>query len=241
MPTPCIRRSPPIPENLGFPVTPAPIEPDWGPLKRYTEQCTEKTYHQAVAAAEWLYAYMRSVEGGPQSLSCRALERVPPALWPSPPLTLQLVKSYLGSQILAWENVRMAALEGDWTLIQVGYNRQTDMVAARMQQNPTRRKFIAWAVNYLREQNNEEITKNELLDAWNAIPSATRRTMLCVSKVPKCETYFGKRCGVKLTMEELWQRVALEVPEISPAPSQADGAQESGGDGYTGEAGTGEE
>ena len=148
MPTPCIRRSPPIPENLGFPVTPAPIEPNWGPLKRYTEQCTEKTYHQAVAAAEWLYAYMRSVEGGPALLTSRALQHVPPALWPRPPLTLQRVKSYLGSQILAWENVRMAALEGDWTLIQVGYNRQTDMVAARMQQNPTRRKFSAWAVNY---------------------------------------------------------------------------------------------
>ena len=84
MPTPCIRRIPPIPENPVIPVTPAPIEPSWGPLKRYTEQCTEKTYHQAVAAAKWLYDHMRSTEGGPASLSTRALDRVPNAQGPSP-------------------------------------------------------------------------------------------------------------------------------------------------------------
>ncbi len=54
MPMPCTGQ-PPITENPVIPFTPAPIEPSWGPLKRYTIQCTEKTYHQAVAAARWLY------------------------------------------------------------------------------------------------------------------------------------------------------------------------------------------
>jgi hypothetical protein len=164
---------------------------------------------------------------------------LPHAQLPSPPLTIKLIRSYPACQILAWVNVKMAALAGDWTLIQVGYHRQTAVVAARMDQNPIRRKFIEWAVDYLRVRGNEEITQIALLEAWTAIPIETRGTLLGTPRVPIPELYFQVRCGVKLTMAEL-RKLALEVPEISPAPSQADGAQESGGDGYIGEVGTGE-
>jgi hypothetical protein len=113
----------------------------------------------------------------------------------------------------------MAALAGDRTLIQAGYFRNTDVVAARMEQNPTRRKFIAWAVDYLRERGNEEITHIALLQAWHAIPIETRCALLDTPREnpPKPDIYFADRCGVKLTMAELWKR-ALEVPAISPAP-----------------------
>ena len=85
---------PPIPEL-------APIEPQWGPLKRYTAGMTWKTYEKAVQAARWLYDQMRSAPGGPASLTVRALDLVPESEWPSPPLTIQKIKSYLGGQILA--------------------------------------------------------------------------------------------------------------------------------------------
>jgi hypothetical protein len=85
---------PPIPEL-------APIEPSWGPLKRYTDGMKWETYDKAVKAARWLYDQMRSAAGGPASLTVSALDLVPESEWPSPPLTIQNIKSYLGGQILA--------------------------------------------------------------------------------------------------------------------------------------------
>ena len=75
------------------------------------------TYLKAVDAAKWLYEQMRSAAGGPASLTIRALDFVPESEWPSPPLIIQKIKSYLGSPILAWENVKNSALARDWTLI----------------------------------------------------------------------------------------------------------------------------
>ena len=181
---------------------------------------TWKTYEKAVKAARWLYGQMWSAAGGPASLTVRALDLVPESEWPSPPLTIQNIKSYLGGQTLAWENVKMSALAEDFTLIQIGYFRNTDVVATRAQRNPTRQRFIAWAVDYIRQRRGiQEITQRVLLQAWNAIPAETRITLLDTprKKPPQPEIWFITHCGVKLTMEELWKR-ALEVPEISPAP-----------------------
>ncbi len=143
MPTPCTWQ-PAIPD------APSPIEPTWGPLKRYTEQCSFKTYNRVVAAAEWLFQHMLKTEGGPAACTVRALDDETVAQSPSEPLTIKLMKSYLGCQFSAWENVRMAALANDWTLIQVEYYRHTNVVAARMDRNPTRVNFIAWFIDKTR-------------------------------------------------------------------------------------------
>ncbi len=69
MPTPCTWQ-PAIPDPL------SPIEPSWGPLKRYTEQFSFKTYNQVVSAAKWLFDHIRKTEGGPASCTVRALDRL---------------------------------------------------------------------------------------------------------------------------------------------------------------------
>ena len=118
---------PPIPEL-------APIEPQWGPLKRYTAGMTWKTYEKAVKAARWLYGQMWSAAGGPASLTVRALDLVPESEWPSPPLTMQNIKSYLGGQIGLGEREDVGTSRGfypDTDRVFSEYGRGCDQGAAK--------------------------------------------------------------------------------------------------------------
>ena len=117
------------------------IEPSWGPLKRYTRECTRCTYLKVEPAAKWLFEYMQSTEGGPTSCTVRALGTCGKCDGGSIALkTITIIQGYVASHYLSWENVRMAALAADWTLIQGGYNRNKELVETRMEKNPSRRK-----------------------------------------------------------------------------------------------------
>ncbi len=44
------------------------------------------------------------------------------------------------------ENIRQAALAGNFTLIHIGYYRNEEFLAARAEKNQGRQNFIAWAI-----------------------------------------------------------------------------------------------
>ena len=113
------------------------VLPKWGILKRFSVGIDRNTYQTAVETAQWIFDRMLSHPGGPAQC-------FPAALWSDqePPSHL-MVKSYLSNLYLHFENIRTAALAGDFALVEVGYYRNEQLVADRIWKNPFRQQFIA--------------------------------------------------------------------------------------------------
>jgi hypothetical protein len=79
------------------------------------------------------------------------------------------------------------------------------LVADRAAANKGRQNFIAWAVALLQWLGHETVktfSQDDLLAAWEVLPDTERRRVTTT----KATSYFQTRCGVKLTMEELFDR-----------------------------------
>jgi hypothetical protein len=59
-------------------------------------------------------------------------------------------KGQITNNYLHFENIRQAALAGDFTLIRIGYYRIEEFLDATAETNEGRRNFIAWAVALLK-------------------------------------------------------------------------------------------
>jgi hypothetical protein len=126
-------------------VVPPEVLPRWGELRRYTTALTQSTYNEVVCAAKWVFQRMLAHKGGPKKCSLSSLE-TPTDLKPPSPETPKKVRSYVTNKYLEWDNMKSAALEGKFDSVRVGYYRNTELAAARIQASPARQKFIEWAV-----------------------------------------------------------------------------------------------
>ena len=89
------------------------------------------TYEGAVATARLIYDTMLARAGGPLSVRVREFDT--------------RAKSQLFNSYLHFENIRDAALAGDFEHIRIGYYRNEEWVAAKAENNQGRRNFIEWA------------------------------------------------------------------------------------------------
>jgi hypothetical protein len=126
----------------------------------------QKTYHNAVAAARSIYDLMIRTAGGPATVRVKDLAQH------SDPL-IKSAARYITGGYLNWENMRTAALAGDFAMIHVGYARNEHVVASRAEHNPGRRAFIAWAVAQIRERRPQRLTQTDLLGIWESCPRSS--------------------------------------------------------------------
>ncbi len=116
------------------------------------------TYEGAVATARLIYATMLAREGGPLSVRVKEFDT--------------RAKSQLSNSYLHFENIRDAALAGDFEHIRIGYYRNEEWVAAKAESNQGRRNFIEWAVDKLKWRLPEETSKAQLWRLWSELPLA---------------------------------------------------------------------
>ena len=96
-------------------IVPEEVLPALGPLKRYASMdCS--TYESAVTTAKQMYENMLALEGGPVSARVRQ--------YPS------RARSQVSNSYLDFENIRAAALAGDFNLIRIGYYRNAALRTA---------------------------------------------------------------------------------------------------------------
>jgi hypothetical protein len=90
-------------------------------------------------------------------------------------------KGQITNNYLHFENIRQAAIAGDFTLIRIEYYRNEELLAAKVENNQGRRNFIALAVALLKERHPAEIDQEELLQIWSALPEDERRSITTAS------------------------------------------------------------
>ncbi len=142
------------------------------------------TYASAQETARQIYDYMCAREKGPSFARVKELG--------------SKAKGQITNNYLHFENIRQAAIAGDFTLIRIGYYRNEGWLAAKAENNQGRRNFIAWAVALLKQRHPAEIDQDELLQIWSAIPKDERHRI--------ARAFFRAVSGVKLDMAELRKR-----------------------------------
>jgi hypothetical protein len=90
------------------------------------------TYACVQATARQVYDYMCALEGGPGFARVKDLG--------------SKAKDQITYNYLQFENIKQAAIAGDFTLTRIGYYRNEELLAAKAENNQGRRNFIAWAV-----------------------------------------------------------------------------------------------
>jgi hypothetical protein len=194
--------------------------PKWGPSPRFDHAMDRDTYDRSLQCAKRTIEHMWTHPHGPDQCRLMCIK--------SDDALKELV-SFFSNRYLQFDNVRAAALSRNEALIQVGYNRNENLVADGIVSDPHRKKFIEWAVNLLRRaraehgQKAREITTKELvLKEWGAIPEEERKK---ISKrganLRTAKEYFNFKAGVRLTMESLWE-IAEDPPEIANATGRGD-------------------
>jgi hypothetical protein len=182
-------------------IVPSEVLPAWGKLKRFSKRLDRGTYFESVLVAKWIFHLMLTQVGGPRNCRMRSLQ----GAMPEPPVARHRIPGFFSNRYLQFENIRDAALNNDFTQIQIAYYRNEELVAYRAAANKSRQSFIAWAVALLQMRGYEAakpFSQDALLAAWNAIPTCERRS---VSKANPA-SFFETRSGVRLTMEELFAR-----------------------------------
>ena len=119
------------------------------------------TYEAVLATARLIYDTMLARADGPLSVRVREFDTK--------------VKSHLSNSYLHFENIREAALEGDFQRIRIGYYRNEEWVAAKAEQNQGRRNFIEWAVDVLKQRLPAETSRAELMRLWKQVPLAEKK------------------------------------------------------------------
>ena len=157
---------------------PTEVLPSWGILKRYSASMDKTTYLNVVYTAEWMFNCMLSHKEGPEA--CRMADLVSLAEnIPQIPGGPQLqVKGYLTNEYLNFDNIKAAASAGDFRTVAVAYFRNEQLVAYRIENNPERQRFIAWAVSHLRTLGPAcFISKQELQEIYKCLPPHQVRSM----------------------------------------------------------------
>jgi hypothetical protein len=56
--------------------------------------------------------------------------------------------SAITNRWLVFQNIKVAAMNRDFSLVQIGYNRNEARLAAEAETDPDRKAFVEWAVDY---------------------------------------------------------------------------------------------
>ena len=107
------------------------------------------TYLNVVYTAEWMFNQMLSHKEGPEACRQADLVSLAETLPPIPSGPQLQVKGYLTNEYLNFDNIKAAASAGDFRTVEVAYFRNEQLVAYRIENNPERQRFIAWAVSHL--------------------------------------------------------------------------------------------
>ena len=134
-------------------IVPQEVGPSWGELKRYAAM-DYHTYVDALQTAREIYDGMLASSDGAKNARVKDLST--------------RAKGQMTNNYLQFENIRSAALAGDFTQIRIGYYRNEALLTARAENNPGRRKFIAWAVAQLKERHPAHVRQEELLQIFPA-------------------------------------------------------------------------
>ena len=119
------------------------------------------TYDGVLETAQLMYDNMCARDGGPLSARVREFDA--------------RARSQLSNSYLHFENIREAALAGDFRQIRIVYYRNEEWVTAKAENNQGRRNFIEWAVDQLKRRLPDEMSKDELLRLWNDVPLAEQK------------------------------------------------------------------
>ena len=201
---------------------PTEVLPCWGILKRYSASMDKTTYLNVVYTAEWMFNCMLSHKEGPEA--CRMADLVSLAEnIPQIPGGPQLqVKGYLTNEYLNFDNIRAAASAGDFRTVAVAYFRNEQLVAYRIENNPERQRFIAWAVSHLRMLGPTcFISQQDLLAIYERLPSCYVNSMGLPPKA-SVNDFFRNRGGCKLTVEQL-RALAFPTAHAQYAQSSCNG------------------
>jgi hypothetical protein len=118
------------------------------------------------------------------------------------------------NRYLQFENIREAAMANDITRIQIGYYRNEQLIAAELALDGRRNNFISWAVAQLQSlgrKTSRALTLARLLAIWGALAEEERKNITTT----KPHSYFHGRCGVCLTMDQLFD---LAFPQTLQEP-----------------------
>ncbi len=83
-----------------------------------------------------IYSHMLARDGGPTFGKVMELDRK--------------AQGHVSNNYLQFENIRQAAIAGDFTMTRIGYYRNEEWLTAKAENNQGRRNFIAWAVALLK-------------------------------------------------------------------------------------------
>jgi hypothetical protein len=126
--------------------------PSWGDCKRYCAM-DEKQYHSIVAIAKKIYDMI--------------LHSSDPCNFPQKELRGNLL-SAVTNRWLVFQNIKDAALNRNFSLIAIGYNRNEAFLAAKAETDPARQAFVEWAVDFIRSNTKgRKISKQALFEAWS--------------------------------------------------------------------------
>ena len=125
------------------------------------------TYASAVDTAQQLYDDMRASVGGPLQARVRHYDT--------------RARSQLSNSYLDFENIRAAALAGDFQQIRIGYYRNAALRTAMAENHPDRRKFIEWAVEQIKRRLPDEMKKADLLRDWESLSQAQKKEISTVN------------------------------------------------------------
>jgi hypothetical protein len=131
------------------------VLPSWGECKRYSRTMDHKQYHSIVAIARQIYHII--------------LKSPDPCKFPQKELQGDLL-SAVTSRWLVFQNIKDAAINRNFSLIEIGYNRNEAFLAAKAKTDPARKAFVERAVDFIRSNGkiHRKITREALFEAWSA-------------------------------------------------------------------------
>jgi len=176
------------------------VLPSWGECKRYSRSMDQKQYTSLVAIARQIYDIIL-LSASPCKCSIRVLDRH--------------LLSAITNRWLGFHNIKEAALLKNFSLVQIGYHRNEDLLAAKAAKDPARKAFALFAIDYLRNSNTKrKITRELLFAAWSAHGGQ-----------PHAKIFFTAAVGTPLSMQELWSKAFPDGLGRRPAPA-ADGLED---------------
>ena len=90
---------------------------------------------------------------------------------------------------LGFQNVKDAALQQDFSLVQIAYARNEALLAAMAATDQDKTAFVAWAVEYLRSNRGTKISQPKLFSAWLAGGAQRRnpKSFFTTTPVPRLQ------------------------------------------------------
>ncbi len=120
--------------------------------------------------------------------------------------------SAISNRWLVFQNIKVAAINRNFSLVQIAYSRNEALLAAKADTDPDRKAFVGWAVDYLRSNSKiiRKIRRDDLFEAWTARRGQTY-----------AKTFFTATRGTPLSMQELRMQAFPDGRSRWPAPAAA--------------------